>query len=358
MMRKHLCRLLSLALCGAFAMLGGCSFVDLRDKLTSGSEEKQESSISETASEVEESESSSAPKDSSVSTSDNEEQASEEEENVSLVYNAELCQYFTNLVNGNTLYVNSVATVKTTGNLSGTIIGDGEAEEIFIDGKYGATLTATGSGIGAIKGAEGTTLVFKNLTIRDNSIVSSSTSDRREGYLEFGGKLRFENCKFACAAYLCDDADAEFINCEFNSGAENLYAMWISDGSATFKNCEFEGWRAIKLYEGSDNRYTSVQPHFDVENILIEGCLFEGLQKKPGIAIDVFQGEATSIIIRNSEFNRCKQWTNDSYEGLLNVYESDVDTSTITFVLEEVTSDGNPVDWEWDREFGKGNPNP
>ena len=72
------------------------------------------------------------------------------------------------------------------------VIGKANAGELTIDGLNGATLTATGQGVGAIQGAEGTTLVFKNLTIRDESFIVGTTFDRREGYLEFGGKLRFE----------------------------------------------------------------------------------------------------------------------------------------------------------------------
>ena len=351
-MNKGILGILSLALCGI--MLGGCSFVDLSKK-ESASESKMETS-SEAIGSVEET---SSRQDSSVSESSEDAPAtSEKEENISLIYDAELTDYFYGGVNGNTLYVSVKATVETSGLSKGTILGVKNAGELTIDGVNGATLTATGQGVGSIQGAEGTTLVFKNLTIRDTSNSAGSTEDRRDGYLEFGGKLRFENCTFACAAYLCDDADAEFVDCSFDSGAENMYAMWISDGSASFTNCTFTGWRAIKLYEGSDNKYTSVQSHFDVENIVIDGCFFNGLKKKPGVAIDVFQGKETSITIKNSEFYGCKEWTRDSYEGLLSVYESDVDTSTITLVIENVSVNNSFVDWEMDREFGSGSPNP
>jgi hypothetical protein len=40
------------------------------------------------------------------------------------------------------------------------------------------------------------------------------------------------------------------------------------------------------------------------------------------------------------------------------VYESDVDTSTITLIIENVTANDSFVDWEMDRDFGGGNPNP
>lgn len=346
-MRKKLCAILSFALCGAFALLAGCDKGKTEDSIDSTtSESNQEISSSEDGENSEEG---------SASCEDN----SEEEEEIFLVYNAELGEYFTQMANGNALYVNTKATVYTATTMSGTIIGEADEGEIVIDGtEYGATLTATGGGVGSIQPAEGCNLVFKNLTIKDNSTPNlGDRAYRRDGYLEFGGKIRFENCTFACAVYLCDDADVEFVNCQFDSGAENMYAMWISDGSASFKNCEFTGWRAIKLYEGSDNKYTSVQDNFDVESVVIDSCLFNGLKKKPGIAIDVFQGKATSLTIKNSEFKDCKEWSKDSYEGLLSVYESDVDTSTITLVMENVISMGLEVDWEMDREFGDGAPN-
>lgn len=332
-MKKSIYAILSLALCGAFAFLGAC-----------GGSENGESSSAQT---------------SSVTTLDSEETESTEEEHHTLVYNAEISEYFDSSANGNTLYVNMKARVYTSGLLSGTLIGSDGMDEIVVDGgENGADLVATGEGIGAIKGANGATLVFKKLCIKDTSAAGTTLDgERREGYLEFGGKLRFENCEFSCAAYFCDDTDAEFINCTFNSGAENMYAAWVSDGSVSFKDCVFKGSRAIKLYEGSDNKYTSVQPQFDVVNVVIDGCRFENLTKKPGIAIDVFQGKATSITIKNCEFDGCRDWSVDSYEGLATVYESRVDTETITFAMENVKSDGNTVDWETDREYGTGAPN-
>ena len=346
-MRKSILGILSVALCVA-TMVGGCG---VEDNDTS----QAESSLESTQSVEQES---SKEESSLTESSEDSPATSEEEEEIPLIYDAELTDYFYGGVNGNTLYVSVKATVETSGLSKGTILGAQNAGELTIDGVNGAVLTATGQGVGAIQGAEGTTLVFKNLTIKDASNSAGSTADRRDGYLEFGGKLRFENCTFACAAYLCDDADAEFVNCSFNSGKDNMYAMWISDGSATFTNCEFTGWRAIKLYEGSDNKYTSVQPHFDVETIVIDGCFFNGLKKKPGLAIDVFQGKETSITIKNTEFYACQEWTNDSYEGLSSVYESDVDTSTITLVMENVSVNDSFVDWQTEREFGYGNPNP
>ena len=267
------------------------------------------------------------------------------------VYNKEIVDYFKNTTGVATMYVFDLVRIATTVDIEGTFVGAEGAEELTVDGgEDGATLTATGDGEGAIKGTSGATLVFKNLTIVDNSIPASSyTEIRRTGYLEFGGKLRFENCNFQCAAYFCEDADAEFINCTFDSGAENMYAVWVSDGSVSFKGCTFTGWRAIKLYEGSDNSYTTLQDFYDVEKVYIEDCVFEDLRKKPGIAIDVFEGEGTWITIKNTQFNGCQSFS--GYEGIDGVYESRIDTSTLTFIMESVTVDGVPCEWETDREI-------
>lgn len=329
-MKKLIYTILSLAFCGAFAVFGACSKGDKGNK---SSESQRETSASSEGITSEEANGSAASEE------------SEEGEQDTVVFNAELGEYFTGMRNGNALHINIKATVETTSDLRGTVVGEKNAGEIVIDGgEEGATLTATGDGIGAIQPAEGCTLVFKNLTVRDSSISSVTTEDRRTGYLEFGGKLRFENCKFACAAYLCDDADVEFIGCEFNSGEENMYAVWVSDGSVSFKDCTFEGWRAIKLYEGSDNHYTSVQAHYDIVSVVVDGCAFENLKKKPGIAIDVFAGKETSITIKNSEFYGCQD--GDGVDCIDGVYESDVDTSTLTFVMEGVIVDGSNCEWE------------
>lgn len=285
------------------------------------------------------------------STESSQQENSSSVEEIISIYNPEIVDYFKNVTGRDVLYVSQQARLKTSVDLDGTFVGGVGAEELIIDGgEAGATLTAIGGGEGAIKGKGGATLVFKNLTIVDNSSPATSfTQVRREGYLEFGGKLRFENCNFECAAYFCEDADAEFINCTFDSGKENMYAVWVSDGSVAFKGCTFTGWRAIKLYEGSDNHYTALQDFYDVESVRIEDCIFENLRKKPGIAIDVFAGEETSIVILNTQFNGCQSFS--GYEGIDGVYESDVDTSTLTFVMEGVTVDGEPCVWETEREF-------
>ncbi|MBQ7364962.1 MAG: hypothetical protein IJW46_05140, partial [Clostridia bacterium] len=70
-------------------------------------------------------------------------------------------------------------------------------ENLIIDAK-GATITATGDGVGPIRMANGGTLTIKNATIKDNS--ASYAEDSWEfGYLEFAGNLVFENVDFVNA---------------------------------------------------------------------------------------------------------------------------------------------------------------
>lgn len=353
-MKKILFGVASLLLCAALSSCVG--FLPSMSASSSEEASSSSSSFSEESLSIEEVSSSvsreSGEVNSAESSASGEESSSGGEEIVG-VYNKEIVDYFKNTTGEATMYVFNLVSIKTTVDIDGTFVGAEGAEKLTIDGgEEGARLTATGGGEGAIKGASGATLVFKNLTIVDGSSPTTSYFKiRREGYLEFGGKLRFENCSFECAAYFCEDTDAEFINCTFDSGADNMYPVWVSDGSVTFKGCTFTGARAIKLYEGSDNGYVTVQDFYDVENVLIEDCVFEYLTKKPGIAIDVFEGAETCITIKNTQFNGCQDWSFGSFEGLDGVYESRIDTSTLTFVMEGVTVDGEPCDWETERAF-------
>ena len=347
----------------AFSSSEQSSSNSLSSQASSASEQSssmEESSVVEVSSSLEESgesEESSVEESSTESSAFVEESSSAEDSSSTQepdgVYNQEIVEYFKNTTGEATMYVFDLVRIKTSVEIGGTFVGAKGATVLTIDGgEEGAKLTALGGGEGAIKGADGATLVFKNLTIKDSSSPMTSYSDiRRAGYLEFGGKLRFENCSFECAAYFCEDTEAEFINCTFDSGAVDMYAVWVSDGSVSFKDCTFTGSRAIKLYEGSDNGYTTLQAHYDVENVYIEDCVFEYLTKKPGLAIDVFEGEDTVITIKNTQFNGCQDWTPRSFEGIDGVYESRTDTSTFTFVMEGVTVDDEPCAWETDREL-------
>lgn len=194
---------------------------------------------------------------------------------------------------------------------------DALVKTIIIDGgDEGATLTATGAGVGSIRAANDGTLVFKNVTFVDDS--ESYAEDSWEfAYLEMGGKLEFENCTFSDPIQLDTDAEATFTNCTFTGKTVdglNMYGVWMSDGSATFTNCEFTGTRGLKAHEAYGT---------DVTKVIINGCTFT-LSEKPGLAIgDVDKN--TIITIINSEFT-CQPGDQNLY-----IYETDTDVDTFTF---------------------------
>lgn len=193
-----------------------------------------------------------------------------------------------------------------------TIIGDGTEDTAF---------TATGSGVGSI-GSDTQTVTFKNLIINDES--KSYAEDAWEfTYLEFRGKLVFENCVFTSGILLERDADATFIGCIFNTPNPSEYSVWVSDGKATFDNCYFTGYRGLKLHEA----YGS-----NVDSVVVKNSTFENITKKPGIAIgDV---DATTVVtLTDNEFIKCQPGDQGKY-----IYESDTDVTTFQFSYHENNS--------------------
>ncbi len=193
---------------------------------------------------------------------------------------------------------------------------DAAVENLIIDGQ-GKTFTATGSGVGPIRMANGGTLTIKNAKIVDES-VSYAEGSWEYGYLEFGGNLVFENVEFVNAAMMESDS-VVFRNCTFNSNDDNQYGVWVSDGKAEFYNCTFEGARGLKTHEA----YGS-----EVKSVVVDGCTFKNLTKKPGVAIGTMNAD-TAITIKNSEFANCQAGDQGLY-----IYETDTDVSTFTFVEE------------------------
>ena len=167
--------------------------------------------------------------------------------------------------------------------------------DVTIEGSEGSKFVALGSGVGPVAASSGNTLTMKNLTIVDDS-VSYAEGSWELGYLEFAGKLRFENCVFENAIMIEGDAEATFINCTFNSHHDNEYAVWVGDGTASFEGCTFEGARGIKMHEA----YGS-----DVTAVYVNGCQFGPLTKKPGIAIGTINS-TTVVKITNSTFTGCQ----------------------------------------------------
>lgn len=232
------------------------------------------------------------------------------------------------------------AEVETTYNETGAVIGNANTQTITIDGGEDMyTLTATGGGVGEIKAANNGTLVFKNLCVRDMSLPSSK-HNRRPGYLEFGGNLRFENCDFECSILLMTDADANFVNCSFKPQETKMYGVWVSDGSVIFKGCEFTGVRALKIHEELGK---------EVVSVTVEGCLFSGITEKPGVAIGTICNypQDTTVAVKNSTFESCVEFTLVEYgagEGYDGFYESDTPTEQFNFILENNLIDGYEYD--------------
>ena len=197
---------------------------------------------------------------------------------------------------------------------------DAKTQVLTINGN-GKTFTATGNGVGAIRMANGGKLVFNNVVIVDKS-VSYAETNWEYLYLEFAGNLEFNNCKVENGIMVENGGNATFNRCEFNSYKENEYDVWVSEAKAYFNNCDVNGYRGIKVHEG----YGS-----EVEEVVIDGCRFNNLTKKPGVALGTLNA-ATTIKIMNSTFTNCQAGDQGLY-----IYETDTDVTTFTFVNENNT---------------------
>ena len=225
---------------------------------------------------------------------------------------------------------NSVeATIELTEDIewvTGAVIGStpwisetAETEVLTVEAN-GHKIVATGKGVGAIRMANGGKLIINNATIVDKS-VSYAENSWEYGYLEFEGELEFNNCVFVNAVQF-DDANVTFNECSFNSNDDNQYAAWICGDKAYFNACAFEGPRAIKVHED----YGS-----EVEEVVVDGCTFTNIYKKPGIALGTLNAD-TKVVIKNSTFNNCQAGDQGLY-----IYETDTDVTTFDFTEENNT---------------------
>lgn len=196
---------------------------------------------------------------------------------------------------------------------------DSPISAVVINGN-GKTFTATGNGVGQVRLANGALLTFNNVKVVDLS-VSYAENSWEYGYLEFGGNLAFNDCQFV-NAIMMESENAAFTNCSFNSNKDNEYAVWVNEGNTTFNGCTFTGARGLKVHEA----YGS-----EVASVVVDGCLFDELSKKPGIALGDLNAE-TSVTIKNSTFDRCQAGDQGLY-----MYETDTDVTTFTFVTENNT---------------------
>ena len=196
---------------------------------------------------------------------------------------------------------------------------DSPISAVVINGN-GKTFTATGKGVGQVRLANGALLTFNNVKVVDLS-VSYAENSWEYGYLEFGGNLAFNGCEFVNAAMI-EGETAVFANCTFNSNDANQYGVWVSNGAVSFEGCTFAGARGLKVHEA----YGS-----EVASVVVDGCIFDELSKKPGIALGDLNAE-TSVTIKNSTFDRCQAGDQGLY-----IYETDTDVTTFTFVTENNT---------------------
>lgn len=233
---------------------------------------------------------------------------------------AELVAALAEAKNGDIIGVSGNVTW-TTGSAHGSTPFVTDATYITLKGvDENATFTTIGSGVGPV-GIDNGTVIFNNLKIADES-VSYAEGSWEFGYLEFRGNTIFENCDVV-NAIMMEGVSAKFIDCSFNSNADNEYAVWVSNGDASFENCYFTGARGIKIHEA----YGS-----EVGTVVIDNNTFVDLSKKPGLAIGDLN-ENTVVALTNNEFIGTQPGDQNMYS-----YESDTDVSTFTF-----TYSGNKI---------------
>ena len=186
----------------------------------------------------------------------------------------------------------------------------------MIDGKGKYTLTATGSGVTPIGDTEAV-FTFRDLTVADES-VSYDEAAWELSYLELGNVV-CENVVFA-DPIIVEGQNASFNNCTFNgvndtANGITMYGVWVANGDSTFTHCTFQNNRGMKICD----RYAP-----EVGTVVIDGCTFQNLEQKPGVAIDDWETQDMKITIKNSTFINCQPGDQGLY-----VYETDNTVPTV-----------------------------
>lgn len=194
------------------------------------------------------------------------------------------------------------------------------ASGVTIDGQGQYALVATGAGVTPI-GDNDAPLTLKNMTVSDRSV--SYAEDAWEfSYLELGGsELYCENVVFT-DPIMVESQKATFVNCSFvgyedTANGIKMNGVWMYNGDAEFINCTFTGTRGMKICD----MYTGGE----VGTVVIDGCTFNGLTQKPGVAIDDEDVQDMNITIRNSTFLNCQPGDQGLY-----VYETDNTVPTVS----------------------------
>ena len=205
-------------------------------------------------------------------------------------------------------------------------------ETVTIQGAEGSVLVVKGDGVGQLRAANGAKLIFKDITVVDES-ESYDEGAWEFTYLEFSGNLEFNNVTFQGGIQLdsasgASPLNATFTKCTFVTNEDSVYAVWVCDGVSTFSNCRFQGTRGLKMHEA----YGS-----EVKEVMIDACEFGPLSKKPGVAIGTVNAD-TKVTIQNSSFIGCQAGEQNKY-----IYETDTDVKTFTFVLNNNNVEADPA---------------
>ena len=173
-----------------------------------------------------------------------------------------------------------------------------------------------GDGKGVIQPCAGASLEFVDLTIVDST--SDVWTDLYGTYLRFGGEIKFTNCVFKNSIYLLNNANMTFENCVFESGMTKHYSVWVADGSASFINCTFKGYRGLKINEFDDFYKVQVGEQEDVETVIVSGCTFDNISEKPGVCLGSFATnlENTSVSLVGNIFYGCEIYEDDDAFGI------------------------------------------
>ncbi len=199
-----------------------------------------------------------------------------------------------------------------------------------------ATLIVVGNGGGL------SNINLENIIVVDNTFYTSENGENawEFTYLEFEGNCAFENVTFTDGVMF--EGDITATDCAFvghnNDSSEygniTMYGAWVQNGKAALKNCTFTGNRGLKVHEAYGSNVTSVT---------VEGCTFDSLVEKPGIAFGTLDA-STVVTVSGCNFIDCLQYETDTAKFNLKL----VDCTTVLDVataeeLVEALAATNPV---------------
>ena len=208
----------------------------------------------------------------------------------------------------------SVETIAVHGSLVYDWGGDSYANSKSPHGKTfvgtdPATDSLTFKGYGSANAI--TNVTMRNITVHDET-VGDDESSWEHGYLEFNG-LTADNVVFDDSIML--DGTCQLTNCTVDNQIPSWYGVWIEGGSTTLRDCTFEGTRGMKICD----KYAP-----EVGTVVVDGCTFDNLSEKPGVAIDDCDTQDMDITIKNSTFINCQPGDQSLY-----VYETDNTVPTV-----------------------------